>query len=62
MCYRINYRSMDRCEYRPHPVREKQNDANGLLYCYRSLSNDEVNAIQEKVEARLVDTLAVEIR
>ncbi|KAG8904205.1 hypothetical protein FRB99_002108 [Tulasnella sp. 403] len=55
VCYRINYRSMDR-------GRNEDVDPNALLYSYRSLENEEVNAIQARVEENLVKNLAVEVR
>lgn len=58
---------MDRCDPRPSPLTRYNHpqvdvDPHALLYAYRSLSNEEVNAIHGKVEANLLQRLAVEIR
>ncbi|KDQ10594.1 hypothetical protein BOTBODRAFT_178069 [Botryobasidium botryosum FD-172 SS1] len=64
LCYRINYRSMDRCaQQRPssYPYRGPP-EPDLLLYSYRSLSNEEVNEIQSRVVAKLVEKFAIEPR
>jgi phenylalanyl-tRNA synthetase alpha chain len=55
-CYRLNYRSMDRCVSLRVPG-----------YCladckHRSLSNEEVNVLQAEVERRVVAEMDIEMR
>lgn len=68
VCYRLNYRSMDRSVAGPggrpiaadsHPI-----NADTLLHTLacRSLSNEEVNEIQAKVISTVVEQMGVEPR
>lgn len=55
---------MDRCAQERPPLLPylKHPDPDTLLYSHRSLSNEEVNEIQARVVARLVEKFAIEPR
>jgi phenylalanyl-tRNA synthetase alpha chain len=56
LCYRINYRSMDR------QVKCVLCSKSYLIFLPRSLSNAEVNHVQDQVVSRLKNQFDVEIR